>query len=158
MMVVAQVLGGDPSFPGVNEVRWDMGADEIQSLCNRRWSAISSTDSTIVYGSSFFGAEATTKIQFDVNSRKPRMIDIAFEEPTSVMRDTLVNHFTLAAGRAPLITTKEKSLLIFTIKFEMAIWRIGRETVSVWTTTRGSSILGLNLTLSEGNMARKQNP
>ncbi len=155
VLAVAQILGGDQNFPVLNEIRWEMSASEIQSLCNSKWSATSSTDSTMVYNASFFGAATRTKIQFDHNSRKPRMIDIGFEQPTSAMRDTLVSYFTLTTGKPPVITTKEKSAIIFTIKFEIAAWKTGKETVGVMTAMRGTSIVGLSLVLTQSSIKER---
>jgi hypothetical protein len=154
-LAVAQMLGGDPSFPVLNEIRWDMSTSEIQNLCDSKWKATSSTDSTLVYNSSFFGTEARTKIQFDAKSKKPRMIDIGFEHANSTMRDTLVSHFTLTTGRPPIITTKEKSVIIFTIKMEVAAWKAGEETVGVMIAMRGSSVIALNLMITPTEAARK---
>jgi hypothetical protein len=154
-LAVAQMLAGDPNFPVLNEIRWEMSTSEVQNLCDSKWKATSSTDSTLVYNSSFFGAEARTKIQFDVKSKKPRIIDIGFEHANSTMRDTLVSHFTLTTGRPPIITTKEKSAIIFTIKMEVAAWKTGKETVGVMTAMRGSSVIALNLIITPIEVARK---
>jgi len=155
MLVLAQVLGGNPNFPVLNEIQWEMKASEIQSLCANRWKETSNTDSAMVYSASFFGTSARVKIQVDPNSKMPRMIDIAFEQPTSAMRDTLVSRFTQTTGKAPFITTKEKSAIIFTIKLEMAIWKTGNETVSVMTAMRGSSIVALSIILAPTGVAQK---
>ncbi|MCX6145352.1 MAG: hypothetical protein NTZ35_19270 [Ignavibacteriales bacterium] len=155
IIVVAQMLGGDPNFPVLNEIRWEMRTSEIQSLCNNKWRETSSTDSTMVYNSSFFGASAKTMIQVDPKSKQPRMINIGFEQATSAMRDTLLNHFALITGKPPVITTKEKNAIIFTLKFEMALWKTGKETVGVMTAMRGSSIVALSLILTPLSLAQK---
>jgi hypothetical protein len=155
VLAVAQMLGGDPNFPVLNEIRWEMSIGEVQNLCDSKWKATSSTDSTLVYNSSFFGADARTKIQFDAKSKKPRMIEIGFEHANGTMRDTLVSHFTLTTGRPPIITTKEKSAIIFTIKIEVAAWKAGKEAVGVMTAMRGSSVIALSLIITPTDVEQK---
>jgi len=151
----SQLLGGDPDFPVLNEIRWEMNASEIQGLCKDRWKLTRSTDTTIAYSVSFFGSASRVKIQIDVKSRKPRLIDIGFEEATMAMRDTLVYHFTRMAGKPPVITTKEKSAIIFTIKLETAFWKTSNETTAVMTGLRGSSVIAVSLILTPPNIAQK---
>jgi hypothetical protein len=155
VLAVAQMLGGDPNFPVLNEIRWEMSTGEVQNLCDSKWKATSSTDSTLVYSSSFFGAEARTKIQFDAKLKKPRMIEIGFEHANSTMRDTIISHFTLTTGRPPVITTKEKSVIIFTIKIVVAAWKTDKETVGVMTAMRGSSVVALSLIITPADVAQK---
>jgi hypothetical protein len=151
----SQGLVGDPSFPVLNEIRWEMSASQIQGLCKDKWKETSSTDSTVVYKSSFFGSASMVKIQFDMKSKKARMIDIGFEEATIAMRDTLVNHLTQIMGKPPVITTKEKSAIIFTIKLEMAFWKSGNETIAVMTGMRGSSVVAVSLILTPTSVTQK---
>jgi hypothetical protein len=155
ILVVAQMLNRDPNFPVLNEIRWDMRTNEIESLCGNRWKETSSTDSSMVYSSSFFGAATKTVIQIDPKSKQPRMINICFEEATDAMRDTLLNYFTLITGKSPVITTKEKSAIVFTLKLEMALWKLAKETVGVMTAMRGSSIVALSLILTPMSLAQK---
>ncbi len=154
-LVVAQVLGGDPNFPVLNDIHWEMNSSEIQGLCKDRWKATRTTDSTLVYSASFFGNASRVKIQIDMKSKKPRMIDIGFEEATTAMRDTLVNYLTRITGKPPVITTKEKSAIIFTIKLAMAIWKTANETTAVMTGMRGSSVVALSLILTPTSLAQK---
>jgi hypothetical protein len=151
----AQLLGGDRSFPVLNQVGWEMNQSEIQSLCNDKWKPITITDSTLVYGSIFFGSEAKTTIRFDAKLNRPRMIDIGFQEANSTMRDTLVSHFTSTTGKPPVITTKEKSAIIFTIKIEVAGWKSDKEAVGVMTAMRGSSMVALSLIITPTDLAQK---
>jgi len=155
VLAVAQMLGGDLSFPVLNEIRWQMSMGEIQSLCDGKWKATSGTDSTLVYNTSFFGAEARTKIQFDAKLKKPRIVEIGFEHANSTTRDTIISHFTLTTGRPPVITTKEKSAIIFTIRMIVAAWRTGGETVGVMTAMRGSSVVALSLMITPADRAEK---
>jgi hypothetical protein len=155
MLAVAQMLGGDPGFPVLNEISWEMRTSEVQNLCDSKWKATISTDSTLVYNSSFFGADTRTKIQFDAKLKRPWMIEIGFEHANSTIRDTLVSHFTLTTGRQPVITTKEKSVIIFTMKMVVAAWRVGKETVGVMTAMRGSSVVALSLVITPADVPQK---
>jgi hypothetical protein len=153
--VAAQMLGGDPNFPVLNEVRWNMKADEIKSLCENRKIQIRTMDSTLIFQARFFEASSRAKIQFDRTSQLPQMVEIAFEEATAAIHDTLINYFTRKIGKPPLVTTKEKNAIIFTIKMEVASWRGGNEMISVMTMMRGSEILGVNLIVSRATTAAK---
>jgi hypothetical protein len=153
IQVAAQVLGGDPNFPLLNEIRWDNKIDKIKRLCESRKIPLRITDSTLAFQTKFFEASTRTKVQFDRTSQFPQMLEIAFEEATSVIHDTLINYFTRKIGKPPLVTTKEKSAIIFTIKMELASWRVGDEVVNVMTMMQGSEILGVNLLISKATAA-----
>ena len=153
--VAAQILGGDPNFPLLNEIRWDMKTNEIENLCESRKTPLRTSDSTLTFQAKIFETLTRAKIQFDRASRLPRMVEVAFQEATAATRDTLVNYFTRKTGKPPLVTTKEKSAIIFTIKIEVASWRGGDEMISVMTMMQGSEILGVNLLISKATAAPK---
>jgi hypothetical protein len=151
----AQLLAGDSQFPLLNEIRWDMKADEIKRLCESRKAPARTTDSTLFFQTKFFDTSTRAKIQFDRTSQLPRMIDIGFEESTEAIRDTLINHFTRSTGKPPLVTTKEKSAIIFTIKMEISSWRSGKEMINVMTMMRGNTILAINMLITKATVAPK---
>ena len=153
--VAAQMLGGDPNFPLLNEIRWDMRTDEIKSLCESRKTLLGTSDSTLTFQVRFFETSTRVKVQFNRASQLPRMVEITFEEATTAIHDTLVNYFTRKIGKPPLLTTKEKSAIIFTIKMEIASWRGVNEIISVMTMMRGSEILGVNLLISRATAVPK---
>ena len=132
-----------------------MKADEIKDLCENRKTLLRTTDSTLVFQARFFEASTRAKVQFDRTSQLPQMVDVAFEEATTAIRDTLINHFTRKIGKPPLVTTKEKSMIIFTIKMEVASWRSGNEMINVMTMMRGSEILGVNMLISRATATPK---
>lgn len=76
------------------------------------------------------------------------MVDIGFEESTEAIRDTLISRFTMTMGRKPLVTTKEKSVIVFTFKMELNSWKTDKETISVTTMARGSSLLSLSILIA----------
>lgn len=147
----AQVLNGDSRFPQLCEIRWEMDATEIHEVCRNQWQLMGNTDSTVAYKASFFGVTTRIRFHLERKERKPSVIEVGFEQPTKAIRDTLVNHFTRTTGRAPLINTKEKSAIIFTVKAEFASWRMGKDLVSVISMMRGDAILGLNLLIKPAN-------
>ena len=151
----AQLLAGDSRFPLLNEIRWDMKADEIRSLCESRKALLRTTDSTLIFQANFFDASTKAKVQFDRTSQLPRMIDIGFEESTEAIRDTLINHFTKSTGKPPFMTTKEKSAIIFTIKMEVASWRSEKEMINVMTMKRGNTILAISMLITKVTTAPK---
>jgi hypothetical protein len=153
--VAAQMLGRDPSFPLLNEIRWDMKTDEIKSLCENRKTSLGTSDSTLTFQARFFETSTRVKVQFDRVSQLPQMVEIVFQEATAAIHDTLVNHFARKIGKPPLVTTKEKSAIIFTIKMEIASWRGKDETISVITMMQGSEILGVNLLISKATGVAK---
>jgi hypothetical protein len=155
IQIAAQVLGGDPNFPLLNEIRWDMKTVEIENLCESRKSPLRTSDSTLTFQARFFETSTRVKVQFDRASQLPQMVEIVFQEATAAIHDTLVNHFARKIGKPPLVTTKEKSAIIFTIKMEVASWRGKDEIISVMTMMQGSEILGVNLLISKATVAAK---
>jgi hypothetical protein len=149
------MLGGDPNFPVLNEIRWNMKADEITSLCEGRKIQLRTTDSTLVFQARFFEVSTRVKIQFDRTLQLLQLVEIGFEDATAAIHDTLIHYFTRKIGKPPFVTTKEKSAIIFTIKMEAASWRVGNEMISVMTMMRGSEILGVNLLISRAAAAAK---
>lgn len=132
-----------------------MMAGQIKNLCESRGALLQITDSTLVFRARFFGTPIRAKVQLDRTSQLPRVVDVAFEEATAAIRDTLVSHFTRKTGKPPLVTIKEKSAIIFTIKLELASWRDGNEMISAMTMMRGSEILGVTLLVSRAIAAPK---
>jgi hypothetical protein len=153
--VHAQVLAGDSRFPLLNEIRWDMKAEEIKALCESRSALLRSADSMLVFQAKFFAVPTKAKVLIDRTSHLPRMVDVSFESPTEATRDTLIDHFTKSAGKPPFLTTKEKSALIFTIKMEVASWRNEKEMISVMTMMRGSTILAISMLISKATTMPK---
>jgi hypothetical protein len=145
----AQLLNGDPQFPIVNKIRWDMKLDEFNDLCESQGMTPRSTDSTAVFQLKCFDVPARGKIQFDPATRMPQMIEIVFEESKELMKDTLRNYLTRITGKQPLVMVKEKSAIIFTIKMEAASWKVGNEVVNVMTMMKGGKILGLNMLITK---------
>lgn len=143
----AQMLRGDPSFPVLNELDWKMSMQEVQNLCQKRNVPESAKDSSIILAVSFFGFSTRTEIQFDKGLRTLKLVQAKFKEPTKAMEDTLLQHFTKICGMAPYRTVKEKSLLIVTVRMQMAVWRSPTELVNLVTATRGDSIFDLSLVL-----------
>jgi hypothetical protein len=143
-----QILGGDDKFEIVNQLQWGMTASEVREVCATRTQVLTATDSTLTFKIAPFGFEARAKIQFERARQRMIGIDIAFIESTSRIRDTLMNHFVNTVGKKPLLTTKEKSFVIFTIKTEIASWVNGREGIHIFAMMRGNEVLGVTLLLS----------
>jgi hypothetical protein len=154
--VRSQLLAGDEQFPIVNQIRWDMNASDIRNLCENQSTSIYETDSTLVFRMKCFGVFARTKVQFNRSSHIPLMVDIGFEESTEPLRDTLINHFTATTGKRPLVTTKEKNMILFTFKIELSSWKNDTDTFSVMTMGRGNSLLGLSVLISPTSTNPKQ--
>jgi hypothetical protein len=143
----AQLLNGDPNFPILNEIRWESKTNEVRSLCERRHAAESSTDSVIIISAPMLGFDARTEMQFDHGSKTLKSIQVKFNEPTKTLVDSLTSHFTRIFGRAPIRTVKEKSVIIMTIRMEMAMWRSSAGLVNLVTATRGDAPFNTSLVL-----------
>ena len=143
----AQMLRGDQSFPVLNELDWKMSMQEVQDLCQKRNVLVSAKDSSIILAVSFFGFSTRTEIQFDKELRILKLVQAKFKEPTKAMEDTLLQHITKICGTPPYRTVKEKTLLIFTVRMQMAVWRSPTELVNLVTAMRGDSLFDLSLVL-----------
>ena len=92
-------------------------------------------------------APTRTEIQFDQEQKRLKLVQAKFKEPTRALEDTLLRHLTKTYGADPYRTAKEKSLLIVTVRMEMAIWKSSTEVVNLITAMRGDSIFDVSLVL-----------
>lgn len=145
--VRAQMLHGDPGFPVLNELKWEMSMQEVQSVCRAHRVLESANDTSIVIALSFCGFSTRTEIRFDQGLRTIKLVQARFKEPTKAMEDTLLQHLTKTFGTAPFRTAKEKSVLIVTIRMQIAVWRLATEVVNLVTAMRGDSIFDVSLVL-----------
>jgi hypothetical protein len=143
----AQLLNGDANFPIISELRWGVTMNEVQGLCERHHVAVTSTDSAIVITIPALGFLSRTELQFDQHSKALKSIQAKFNEPTTLLADSIANYLTRMTGRSPVRTAKEKSLLIITIRMEMALWRLSTGLVNLVTAMRGGSIFDASLVL-----------
>lgn len=142
-----QLLNGDAHFPIINELRWESTMSEVQSLCERHGVAMTATDSAIVITLPVLGFASRTELQFDEKQKTLKLVQAKFGEPTKILADSLTSYLTRALGRGPVRTAKEKSLLIITVRMEMALWRTAAGMVNLVTATRGESLFNASLVL-----------
>lgn len=143
----AQILNRDPNFPVLNEMRWDMSLNEARSLCEAHHVLEGSTDSTVTLRMSYFGFPAKAEIVFDRALATMERIQVKFNDAAKAIEDSLVNHFTRTSGNAPYRQAKEKSLLIMTIKMEVAAWKLPTEIINLVTAKRNDVLFEIHLTL-----------
>ena len=142
-----QPLKDDKNFPVLNELQWETSLDSTRKIFESRNILESSTDSIVVGRMNYFGFPTRVEIAFYRGSAGMRSVNVKFKNPTRAIEDTLVNHFTQLANRAPVRQTKEKSLLIMTLKMEIAIWKLSSGTVLLVTGKRNEEIFDLYLSL-----------
>ena len=149
LMAVArgQALKGDDSFPMLNEMRWEMSLVEVKNLCAAHQSLETGTDTTVIAGMNYFGFPTRIQIMFLHGSPSINSITVKFKSPTRQIADTLINHFTRLTGKEPLRQTKEKSLLIVTLRMELSGWKLRDGTVSLIAAKHNDDIFDLFLTL-----------
>ena len=140
-----QLLNGDAHFPIINELRWESTMSEVRSLCDRHHVAMTTTDSAIVITLPVLGFASRTELQFEQKQKTLKLVQAKFSEPTKTLADSLTSYLTLALGRGPVRTAKEKSLLIITIRMEMAVWRTSAGMVNLVTAMRGESLFDASL-------------
>ena len=145
--VSAQMLRGDKDFPVLNQLNWKMSMQEAQDICRKQGVAASVKDSMVVLEVSFFGSSTRTEIQFDRDLQKIKRVQAKFRDATKALEDTLGQRLTAICGMAPYKTTKEKNLLIVTLRIQMAIWRSPTEIVSLVTGSKGEDLMDLSLVL-----------
>jgi hypothetical protein len=142
-----QMLNGDTNFPIISELRWELTMNEARSLCERHHVAVTSTDSAIVVTIPVLGFASRTELQFDQYSKILKSVQAKFNEPTKLLADSITSYLTRMLGRGPVRTVKEKSLLIITIRMEMALWKSSTGLVNLVTAMRGESLFDASLVL-----------
>lgn len=142
-----QLLNGDTNFPIIHELRWELNISEVRNLCEERHVAMTSTDSTIVISIPILGFASRTELQFDQRLKTLKSVQAKFNEATKLLADSIISYLTRALGRGPVRTSKEKSLLIVTIRMEMALWRSSTGLVNLVTAMRGESLFDASLVL-----------
>jgi hypothetical protein len=141
----AQVLNGDVRFPLLNQIRWDMSREKVLSLCTANRINVGENDTTVSFDMKVFDVEAKTLVRFKNKAEKPWLIEVKFKELTDKLVDTLVNHFTRTTGESPLRAAKEKSLLLITMRMEVAAWKTKTEKIRLLVGRQGKSIFDINL-------------
>jgi hypothetical protein len=142
-----QLLNGDTNFPVINELRWELTMNEVRGLCERRHVAMTATDTAIVINVPVLGYASRTELQFDQHLKTLKLVQAKFNEPTKLLADSITSHLTRMLGRDPVRTVKEKSLLIITIRMEMALWKSSTGLVNLVTAMRGESLFDASLVL-----------
>jgi hypothetical protein len=140
-----QLIRGDENFPVINELRWGETMSEVRILCEGRQPGVSSTDSVIILQLPVLGFAARTELQFDQKTKSLKQIQAKFKEPSKALADSITSYLIRILGRGPVRTVKEKSLLIFTVRLEMATWNSPTGLVNLVTATKGESLFDASL-------------
>ena len=143
----AQVLNGDDRFPFLNEIRWDMNKESLLRVCAANKLNVSRSDTMIAFNVKAFGVEARAFVRFKSKADKPWVIEVKFKELTEKLVDTLVKHFTLTTGESPLRASKEKNLILVTMRMEFAVWKTKSEHIRLVVGKQGKSIFDINLSI-----------
>ncbi len=143
--VKGQLLNGDTNFPVINELRWESNMGEVRALCERRHVAMTATDSAIIINAPVLGFASRTELQFTQHAKTLKLVQAKFNEPTKILADSITSHLSRMLGRGPVRTAKEKSLLIVTIRMEMAMWKSSTGLVNLVTAMRGESLFDASL-------------
>lgn len=142
-----QLLAGDPNFPILNDIQWGASISEVRDACIRRHIKESSTDSAVVLSEPMLGFAARTELQFNQNTKTLKLVQAKFSQPTKTLADSITNYFTRTLGRPPVRTVKEKSLLIVTLRMEIASWRLPTGLVNLVTAMNGESLFDASMVL-----------
>jgi hypothetical protein len=144
----SQVLTGDAQFSALHDIGWGMSISEIRSLYEKNQKLMSTTDSSLILNTEFFGVPAPTEIRFRQNKGGAAFIHIKFSEPTKALVDTISNHFTRFTQKAPEISATEKKLFILSLRMEMAKWKTEKESIVLTTALRDGTIGDVGLIIS----------
>jgi len=144
----AQVLNGDEQFPLLNQIRWDMSRQTILNLCAAHGTNGRGNDMAVTFDARFFGADANAFVRFKNGAERPQLIDVKFKELTEKLLDTLVSHFTRVLGESPIRAEKEKSLLLITLRMEVAAWKTKTERITLVVGKKNKSIFDINLSIA----------
>lgn len=140
-----QLLNGDANFPVLHEIQWTSGMKDVRFLCESRHIVQSSTDSSMIINSPMLGFAALTEIQFAGDLKTIKLIQVKFNEATTALVDSITSHFIRIMGHQPIRTVKEKSLLIFTIRMEVASWKSRTGIVNLFASKRGESLFSASI-------------
>jgi hypothetical protein len=143
----AQLLSDHANFPILDEIQWGASIGDVRGACGRRQVSEISTDSSIVLREPMLGFAARTELQFDQHAKGLRHVQVRFIEPNQIVVDSTTNYFTRTLNHPPFRTVKEKSLLIVTIRMEIASWRLPSGLVNLVTARRGESLFDASLIL-----------
>ena len=143
----AQVLDGDERFPFLNEIRWDMNREALLRVCAAKKVNVSRNDTMIAFNVKALDVEARAFVRFKEKADKPWGIEVKFNELTENLVDTLVNHFTLTTKESPLRASKEKNLILVTMRMEFAVWKTKSEHIRLVVGKQGKSIFDINLSI-----------
>jgi len=144
----AQVLKGDDQFSFLNQLRWDMSKEEVLRVCNANKTKIGGSDTTVTLDATLIGAEAKVIMRFKNKGERLEKIEVRFKEQTETLLETVVSHFTRTTGESPVRAEKEKSLLLITMRMEIAGWKTKAEKVILMVGRRNSSIFDMYLSIA----------
>ena len=143
----SQLLSGDRSFPLLREVLWGMSKAEVMASCTSNKPGTAPSDSLIVFDASFFGAPAKVFMWLTGSTRRLGKIDVKFIEPGQSLQDTLTYHLTRITGASPMKIEKEKSVLLFTLRMEVAVWKAKTERIILTAAKKGKSVFDVHFSL-----------
>jgi hypothetical protein len=141
----AQELKDDDQLKPLNQIRWNMSKEEVLQICNANKLRIGGSDTTVTFDAVFFGVDAKAFVRFKNKAEKPWGIDVKFKELSEKLLDTIVNHFTRITGKPPVRAEKEKSLLLVTMRMEIAAWKTNADKIMLMVGRQNKSIFDINL-------------
>jgi len=144
---MSQLLKGDENFPIIQELRWGLSMDEVRTLCAQRQVSITSTDSAMFVTVPILGFASRTELHFSEHPKTLNRVQARLNQPTKGAADSITNYLSRKFGANPFRTVKEKSVLIITLRMEIASWRLADGLVNVVTAMRGDSIFDASLVL-----------
>ena len=137
----AQLLGGNAQAPLLlHQLRWDMSKQEVLAVCSANKAQVTERDSTITFDDTFFEVRTKTIAKFRNEPLRLRSVELRFTEYPAGFQDSLINRITRFVGENPVKAEKEKSALIFTLRMEIALWRVGSERITLLVAKRSGSI------------------
>ncbi len=154
----AQLLNGDEHFPIINELHWETSMSEARILCERHRVTMEIRDSTIIVKIPVLGFESRTELQFTETTKSLKSIQAKFNEASGQLADSVTNYFTRTLGAKPVRTFKEKSLIIFTVRLEMALWKSPTGIVNLVTAKQGNSFIDASLVFFPPDDQKKVRP
>jgi len=154
--VRGQLLNGDTNFPILHEIQWKSSMMEVRGLCEAGNIAQTTTDSTMILIAPMLGFPARTEVQFDRELKTIKLIQVKFDEATTTLIDSVTNHFIRTMGHKPILTVKEKSLIIVTVRLEVSSWKSRTGVVSLFAGKRGDSLFSASLLMGAPTTERSK--
>lgn len=144
-VVQAQILNGCLRLPILQELRWGMSRAEVIAICAAHNISVQGVDSIATLDAVLFAVPTKVSMLLKGKTKRLGQVDVKFTDHNQALADTLVRQLTALIGDSPVKVEKEKNVLLFTLRMEIAMWQTKTERLALVVGKKGSSIFEIKL-------------